>query len=84
MGELDRIMAIGGTLYFVVPLGTPSSYFSAHRVYGLDFILSVFSNYEVLDFLFIQGLTELEPVRFPTQEYVETWPYGCGCFELKK
>ena len=84
MRELDRVIAIGGRLLFSVPLGIPAIHFNAHRVYSLDFILSVFDNYQVLDFFFIQGPIELEPVRFPSKDYVEQWPYGCGCFELKK
>src|SRR6266702_1814347 len=43
ISELKRVLAVGGVLLFVVPVGKPVIMFNAHRVYSYDQIVSYFA-----------------------------------------
>src|SRR5690606_39163882 len=40
--ELERILAPGGRLLFVTPVGSPRVCFNAHRIYNYSMVLSLF------------------------------------------
>lgn len=83
--ELKRVLAPGGTLLFVVPVGRPRLMFNAHRIYSYDQVLDFFGDFELEEFALIPD----EPaqgglVRGASREMVEGQRYGCGCFRFRK
>ena len=51
--ELQRVIAPGGQLLFVVPVGKERVMFNAHRVYGYDTIVDAFNEMELKEFSLI-------------------------------
>lgn len=79
--ELKRVVAEGGFLLFVVPIGKPKIIFNAHRVYSYDQILEYFSNFELKEFALIPD-NKLDGglVYNPNTDLIKAQRYGCGCF----
>jgi SAM-dependent methyltransferase len=81
VSELKRVLAVGGTLLFVVPIGKPRILFNAHRIYSYAQIAGYFSDLELHEFTLIPedprhgGL-----ICNATKEMIEKQGYGCGCF----
>lgn len=84
MRELARVLASGGSLLFVVPVGKPRVCFNSHRIYGYEHVLQSFPGLELIEFSLIPDskqqplLTHADPVLVACQEY------ACGCFWFKK
>jgi SAM-dependent methyltransferase len=84
MHELSRVLAPGGDLLFVVPVGRPRVCFNAHRIYSFDEIREAFRTLQLHDFKLVPdraadgGLIEATPQLIASQQY------GCGCFWFKK
>jgi len=83
--ELSRVLAPGGRLLFVTPVGKPAIHFNAHRIYGHDAVLSLFPGLELEEFALItdkrDGATlvlNADPARVAKQRY------GCGCYVFRK
>lgn len=81
MRELARVLAPGGSLLFVVPVGRPRVCFNAHRIYAYDQILAAFAELQLRQFSLIPdrardgGLViEADPSLVAAQNY------ACGCF----
>jgi len=85
IAELKRVLAQGGTLLFVVPVGKPRVMFNAHRIYAFEQIVEYFSGLELVEFALIPdeerdgGL-----IRFADPQLVKSQLYGCGCFRFKR
>ena len=86
MQELARVLAVGGNLLFVVPIGKQNKIcFNAHRIYTADFIRQRFEGYGLVVKEFtcisqnIGGLLKTDIKYFKTLE-----EYGCGCFWITK
>lgn len=85
MAELQRVLAPGGTLLFVVPVGRPRIMFNAHRIYSYEQIRSVFANLELVEFALIPDFAEQGGLmRHASPEMVAAQDYGCGCFWFRK
>lgn len=85
MRELQRIVAVNGSLLFVVPVGRPQIRFNAHRIYGYDQIVSVFQDLELHQYALIpddpeDGCLVPDPGGKATAEQ----EYGCGCFWFRR
>jgi SAM-dependent methyltransferase len=84
--ELKRVVAPGGQLLFVIPIsGDPRVEFNAHRVYGYDQVIGMFSGFDLEEFALIPDRAEdggllrhADPVLTQNQHY------GCGCFHFRK
>lgn len=83
--ELARVLAPGGLLLFVTPVGQPAIHFNAHRIYSFEAIISMFAGLALEHFSLItdkrDGATlvfDAEPARVAKQRY------GCGCFAFRK
>lgn len=78
ISELKRVLAKGGSLLFVVPVGRPKIMYNAHRIYSFEMIKDYFQGLRLQEFSLIddQGnfLEKADPILVKDQKY------GCGCF----
>lgn len=85
MLELQRVLAPGGNLLFVVPVGRPKVMFNAHRIYAYDQIRKYFSGLEIHQFALIPDSADQGGLVYEgAKELVDGQTYGCGCFWFKK
>jgi SAM-dependent methyltransferase len=85
IAELKRVLAPGGTLLFVVPIGQSKIMFNAHRIYSYQQITALFANYELKEFALVPDNPEEGGlIRDATQEMADKQKYGCGCFWFQK
>ena len=85
IAELKRVLAPGGELLFVVPIGKPCLRFNAHRIYSTEQILSYFAGLELKEFCLIpdEG-TAGGLLRHASREMADMQGHGCGCFRFSK
>lgn len=86
IAEIKRVLAPGGLLLFVVPVGGSSKImFNAHRIYRYDQVLEYFNDLDLYEFALIPDNSEYgEIVKSPPKELVDAQDYGCGCFCFRK
>ena len=85
MRELQRVIAPGGSLLFVVPVGKPRVCYNAHRIYGYQQITDSFSELRVRQFALIPDRGhELGLLIDAAPELVAQQRYGCGCFWMER
>ena len=86
VAELRRVLAVGGQLLFVVPIGGVSRIqFNAHRIYTYCQVLRMFANFELVEFALIpDDGSSLGLVRHADESFSNAQRYGCGCFWLRK
>lgn len=83
--ELKRVLAVGGNLLFVVPIGKPRVMFNAHRIYSYDQIIKYFSDLKLMDFSLIpDNEKDGGIVQNPSDKLLNKQKYACGCFWFKK
>lgn len=84
INELKRVVADGGDLLFVVPVGKPKIMFNAHRIYSYEQVLEYFSGLTLVRFdLIPEHQRDGGMKRDATAEDVAAEDYGCGCFWFK-
>jgi SAM-dependent methyltransferase len=82
MAELRRVVAPGGSLLFVAPVGRARICYNAHRIYSYESVLSQFEGMQLQQFGLIDDQDQFtlgaraEDANFQT--------YGCGCWWFKK
>lgn len=85
MEELERVLAPGGDLLFVVPVGKPRIQFSAHRIYSHDMIIDQFRNLKLHQFGLISMIDRNSGIKYNVSaEEVNQEVMGCGCYWFKK
>ncbi|MEZ6135639.1 MAG: DUF268 domain-containing protein [Pirellulaceae bacterium] len=82
--ELQRVVADGGSLLIVVPVGRPRIQFNAHRIYDPQMIEDYLPELQLQSWAMLpddisQGLRENPARTFALQQR-----YGCGCFWFKR
>ena len=83
--ELKRVLAVRGSLIFVVPMGKPKIMFNAHRIYSYDQIVDYFAELKLKEFsLITEDNKKGGLLRHSTKEMADQEVYGCGCFWFKK
>jgi len=83
--ELKRVLAPGGSLLFVVPMGQPRIAFNAHRIYGYSQIREYFSDLTLKEFALIPQYEKDGGLIYnATKEQADKEYYGCGCFWFVK
>jgi SAM-dependent methyltransferase len=82
--ELSRVLAPGGNLLIVVPLGRPRINFNAHRVYSYEQALGLFSELQLKQFALIPDNFESGMIVDARPDVVNSQEWGCGCFVLTK
>jgi len=79
MSQLQRVLAPGGQLLFVVPVGRPMVRFNAHRIYAYRQVVAAFPELTLRDFALIpDDCTRL--LEGATEQLADAQTYGCGCF----
>jgi SAM-dependent methyltransferase len=83
--ELQRVLAPGGNLLFVVPTGKPKIAFNAHRIYAYDQVTSYFPDLELKQFALIPDDPRDGGLIYDaTKRQADSQTYGCGCFWFQK
>lgn len=82
--ELSRVLAPGGDLLFVVPIGRPKIVYNAHRIYSYDQIIAAFSGLQLKEFSLIPDDKYHGMMKDPDVSIVNSQSYGCGCFWFRK
>jgi len=83
--ELKRVLAVNGSLLFVVPVGKPKIMFNAHRIYSYEQIMSYFSDLNLEEFALIPDNGQETGLLYnSSKELVDNQNWGCGCFWFKK
>jgi len=85
ISELKRVLAPGGTLLFVVPIGAPKISFNAHRIYSYGQVLTYFSGLELKEFALIPDDPRDGGLIYDAnKEQADQQTYACGCFWFSK
>lgn len=83
MAELQRVLAHGGDLLFVVPVGAKARIqYNAHRIYRPEQIIDVFAQLQLDSFALITS--EGDFVEHSSIAKVGNELLACGCFHFKK
>lgn len=80
--EMIRVLAKGGHLLFVVPVGKAKLIFNGHRIYSYEQITSYFAGIELIEFSLIPDKGGL--IIDANPNLVKEQEYGCGCFLFRK
>ncbi len=82
INELKRVLAPGGSLLFVVPVGQPKIEYNAHRIYSFEMIKEYFKELTLKEFTLIDDNGKY--IENAAPEAVKEQKYGCGCFWFVK
>jgi SAM-dependent methyltransferase len=83
--ELSRVLAPGGQLLFVVPVGRARVMFNAHRIYSYELVRDMFAGLHLHEFSLIPDTaSEPELIANAPPEMVAQQAYACGCFWFRK
>lgn len=83
--ELARVVAVGGSLLFVVPVGKPQIQFNAHRIYSYKMVIDMFPELTLKEFSLIpDNAIDKGMINNATEEQSNNQTYGCGCFWFTK
>ncbi len=82
IAELRRVLAVGGNLLFVVPVGRPRICFNAHRIYSYEQVASYFDGLQLMEFALVDDRGRFEVGADPSR--VEGQQWGCGCWWFRK
>jgi hypothetical protein len=81
-GELSRVLAKGGNLYFSLPIGKPKLVFNAHRIHSTGQIFEYFKNLKLVEF---SGIDDNGNFRRNIDiNSLNGQDYACGLFWFKK
>lgn len=87
VNELKRVVAPGGSLLIVVPLGIPRIEYNAHRIYSYDILtkLVLDNDFVLHEYAYIPQRTSEGPIkRNAKPEDGKDSYYACGCFWFKR
>ncbi len=85
IAELKRVLAPGGNLLIVVPVGRPRIMFNAHRVYAYEQVVERFSEMELKEFALVpDSAQDGGLIRDASESLSDRQSYGCGCFWFQK
>jgi SAM-dependent methyltransferase len=85
MAELRRVLAPGGNLLFVAPVGRPRVQFNAHRIYAFEQVTRAFKGLDLVEFALVpdrQNGSGL--IAAATKQQADAQRYGCGCFWFRR
>jgi SAM-dependent methyltransferase len=83
--ELQRVVAAGGDLLVVVPVGKPRIMYNAHRIYGYEDVINALDELDLVEFALIPDKEEDGGLLYgASKELVNSQEYGCGCYWFKR
>jgi hypothetical protein len=83
--ELKRVLAKGGNLLVVVPVGRSRIEFNAHRIYSFSQAVDLFSELTLVEYALIPDNHETGDIIYGASEALtDSQEHGCGCFWFKK
>lgn len=83
--ELKRILAKGGNLIIVVPVGRARVMYNAHRIYSYSKVIEMFEGLRLEEFALIpDNYRDVGIIKNAEEECVDRQEWGCGCFWFKK
>ncbi len=83
LAELKRVLAPGGNLLLVVPVGRPRVCYNAHRIYSREQIERELAGLTLQQFALLPDSAQ-ELIVDASSTLVSRQEYGCGCFWFKK
>jgi SAM-dependent methyltransferase len=78
--ELSRILAPGGRLLIVTPVGRPKVCFNAHRIYSFEMIKDLFPTLALQEWALVPDNPSQGLLINPPASLVNAQDYACGCF----
>jgi SAM-dependent methyltransferase len=84
IAELKRVVAVGGSLLFVVPVGRPRICFNAHRIYSRAMVLEMMAGLTLRQEAVLPDRDGEGLVIEPPESLFDEQTYGCGCFWFVK
>lgn len=85
LAELQRVVAPGGSLLVVVPVGEPRIVFNAHRIYAYEHVLEALPELELAEFALIpEHAADGGLIRRADPALVRRERYACGCYWLRR
>ncbi len=82
--ELQRVVAPGGSLLVVVPVGKPRVQFNAHRIYDPQMIQDYLPELALESWALLKDDPTGGLVMQPTRDLALAQRYGCGCFHFTR
>ncbi len=83
--ELSRVLAPGGQLLFVTPVGkTAKIQFNAHRIYTYEAATALFPDLELVEFSYVPEYGESGIVENTDPSPLKDEAYACGLFVFQK
>jgi len=83
--ELRRVLAPGGSLLFVVPVGRPRVQFNAHRIYAYRQVPAMFEGLKLTEYALIPDTAQQGHLVLGASEAMtDAQSYACGCFWFKR
>lgn len=88
ISNIALMLKSGGRFYFSVPIGPQRIEFNAHRVFSIDYLIKILSQYfEITSFSYVDDRGDFfENVALENDNYKNNFgcKYGCGIFILIK
>lgn len=79
-GELQRVLAPGGRLFVVVPVGRSRVCFNAHRIYTFGMVCDLFPELVLEEHSLVPDDPGSDLVVNADSRLFDSQSYGCGCF----
>jgi hypothetical protein len=84
IAELKRVLAPGGDLLFVTPVGRPRIVFNAHRIYAYQQIIEAFAGLSLRQFALVPDDMRQDLLVDASPAVADQQQYGCGCFWFQR
>jgi hypothetical protein len=84
LNELERVLAPGGSLLIVVPVGRPRVQYNAHRIYDPHAIRDSLPQLELRSWSLLPDDPSAGLIVNPPRETALQQSYGCGCFHFTR
>ena len=82
--ELQRVVAPGGSLLVVVPVGQPRVQYNAHRIYDPQMIEDYLPELKLHSWALLKDDSTSGLDLHPTRALALAQRYGCGCFHFQR
>lgn len=84
LAELERVVAPGGSLLVVVPVGKPRIQFNAHRIYDPDMIITSLAQLNLQSWAILPDDSSQGMMEQPSRKFALEQRYACGCFWFQR